>query len=130
MRGRPLQDMAVGDSAELTRTATAGDVAEFIDSIGDHNPIHQDHEYAASTRFEKPIVPGMWTAIDLSAAAVPPVHPYTNARPGGLEPRGGRKHREGGLRRLHRRIRRTSNCVNDGTSRRPIRTTPGRSGTS
>ena len=37
-----------------------------IDSIGDHNPIHQDHEYAASTRFEKPIVPGMWTAALIS----------------------------------------------------------------
>ena len=49
--------MAIGDSAELTRVATAGDVAEFIDSIGDHNPIHRDYEYAASTRFEKPIVP-------------------------------------------------------------------------
>jgi acyl dehydratase len=68
MRGRPLQDMAIGDSAELTRVATAGDVAEFIDSIGDHNPIHQDYEFAAATRFEKPIVPGMWTASLISAA--------------------------------------------------------------
>ena len=67
MRGRPLQDMAIGDSAELTRVATAGDVAEFTDSIGDHNPIHRDYEYAASTRFEKPIVPGMWTAALISA---------------------------------------------------------------
>ena len=67
MRGRPLQDMAIGDSAELTRVATPGDVAEFIDSIGDHNPIHQDYEYAAATRFEKPIVPGMWTAGLISA---------------------------------------------------------------
>ena len=67
MRGLPLQDTAVGDRAELTRVATAGDVAEFIDSIGDHNPIHQDYEYAASTRFEKPIVPGMWTAALISA---------------------------------------------------------------
>ena len=67
MRGRPLKDLAVGDNAELTRVATAGDVAEFIDSIGDHNPIHRDYEYAASTRFEKPIVPGMWTAALISA---------------------------------------------------------------
>lgn len=67
MRGRPLRDTAVGDRAELTRVAAAGDVAEFIDSIGDRNPIHQDHEYAASTRFEKPIVPGMWTAALISA---------------------------------------------------------------
>ena len=62
MRGHPIQELAVGDSAELTRVANPGDVAGFIDSVGDRNPIHQDHAYAASTRFEKPIVPGMWTA--------------------------------------------------------------------
>lgn len=62
MRGHPIQELAVGDSAELTRVANPGDVAGFIDSVGDQNPIHQDHAYAASTRFEKPIVPGMWTA--------------------------------------------------------------------
>ena len=59
--------MAVGDAAELTRVASAGDVAEFVDSIGDHNPIHHDHDYAATTRFERPIVPGMWTAGLMSA---------------------------------------------------------------
>ncbi|MXW34383.1 MAG: MaoC family dehydratase [Chloroflexi bacterium] len=66
MRGRPIQEIAVGDAAELTRVATPGDVAQFIDSVGDRNPIHHDHAYAASTRFEKPIVPGMWTASLLS----------------------------------------------------------------
>jgi len=59
--------MAVGDAAELTRVASAGDVAEFVDSIGDANPIHHDHDYAATTRFERPIVPGMWTAGLMSA---------------------------------------------------------------
>lgn len=67
MRGRPLSDLALGDAAELSRVASAGDVAEFLDSIGDHNPIHHDQEYAAGTRFEKPIVPGMWTAGLVSA---------------------------------------------------------------
>ncbi len=67
MKGRPLDAMAVGDAAELTRVATAGDVAEFVDSIGDHNPIHHDYAYAATTRFKKPIVPGMWTAGLISA---------------------------------------------------------------
>ena len=62
MRGRSIQEIAVGDTAELTRVAAPGDVAQFIDSVGDHNPIHQDYAYAASTRFERPIVPGMWTA--------------------------------------------------------------------
>jgi acyl dehydratase len=67
MRGRPLDDLTVGDTAELSRVSTAGDVAELVDSIGDHNPIHHDHEYAATTRFAKPIVPGVWTAALMSA---------------------------------------------------------------
>ena len=67
MRGRPIGDLSLGDTAELSRTASGGDVAEFLDSIGDHNPIHHDHEYAATTRFAKPIVPGMWTAGLVSA---------------------------------------------------------------
>ena len=62
MRGHSIQEIAVGAAAELTRVASPGDVAQFIDSVGDHNPIHHDHAYAASTRFERPIVPGMWTA--------------------------------------------------------------------
>ena len=67
LRGRPIADLALGDTAELSRAASGGDVAEFLDSIGDRNPIHHDHEYAATTRFEKPIVPGMWTAGLVSA---------------------------------------------------------------
>ena len=67
MNGKPLGEMEVGDMAEVTRVASAGDVAEFIDSVGDHNPIHHDHEHAAKTRFAKPIVPGMWTASLVSA---------------------------------------------------------------
>ena len=67
MNGKPLSEMKVGDAAEVSRVASAGNVAEFIDSVGDHNPIHHDPEYAAKTRFAKPIVPGMWTASLVSA---------------------------------------------------------------
>ena len=67
MKGRPINDLAVGDTAEVTRVASPGDVAEFTDSIGDHNPIHHDHEFAAGTRFGQPIVPGMWTTGLVSA---------------------------------------------------------------
>ena len=67
MRGRTIDEMEVGDTAELSRVASPGDVAEFVDSIGDHNPIHHDREYAAKTKFGKPLVPGMWTASLVSA---------------------------------------------------------------
>ena len=67
MRGLPIEEIAVGDAAELTRVASPGDVAGFIDSVGDRNPIHHDRAYAASTHFKEPIVPGMWTASLVSA---------------------------------------------------------------
>jgi len=37
---------------------SAGDVADFARAAGDENPIHHDREFAASTRFGKPIVCG------------------------------------------------------------------------
>lgn len=67
MKGLPIAELSEGDVAELSRVASPGDVAEFLDSIGDRNPIHHDHKFAASTRFAKPIVPGMWSVGLLSA---------------------------------------------------------------
>ena len=61
MRGRPIDELPVGERAEVTRVATSGDVVAFLDSIGDHNPIHHDRAFAAGTRFKEPIVPGLWT---------------------------------------------------------------------
>lgn len=49
----------VGARAEATHTFTPADVAAFADLSGDHNPVHLDAAYAASTRFGKPIVHGM-----------------------------------------------------------------------
>ncbi len=37
-------------------------MAAFVHSVDDHNPLHHDPQFAAATRFGKPIVPGMWTA--------------------------------------------------------------------
>ena len=46
---------------------TDGDIAAFVDAVGDHNPVHADREYAASTVFKEPIAPGIWTAGLVSA---------------------------------------------------------------
>ena len=67
MTGLTIDQLPIGHAAEFSRIATPGDVAEFLDSIGDHNPIHHDHQFAAATRFAKPIVPGMWTTGLVSA---------------------------------------------------------------
>jgi len=57
----------VGETASLTKKFSESDVRTFADISGDHNPIHIDPEFAASTRFERPIVHGMLTAGMISA---------------------------------------------------------------
>ena len=67
MIGVTIQELAVGDHAELTRLATEADIAGFVDSVGDYNPVHTDPAYAAGTRFKGRIAPGIWTAGLISA---------------------------------------------------------------
>jgi acyl dehydratase len=67
MIGLSIDAIAVGDSAEITRRVTDGDIAEFVDAVGDYNPVHSDREYAATTAFREPIAPGIWTAGLISA---------------------------------------------------------------
>lgn len=49
----------VGAFAELSRLFTAEDVAAFAAVSGDHNPLHLDPAYAATTRFGRCVVHGM-----------------------------------------------------------------------
>ena len=57
----------VGDTASLTRTVTDADIRAFADLSGDHNPIHLDDGYAATTRFGRRIAHGMFGASLISA---------------------------------------------------------------
>jgi 3-hydroxybutyryl-CoA dehydratase len=57
----------VGNSASLTKTFTESDVITFAEISGDHNPIHVDPKFAASSRFERQLVHGMLTAGMISA---------------------------------------------------------------
>jgi len=65
--GRPITQLAVGDSAELSRQAKAKEIAEFVTLVGDSNPVHSDAMFMGQTPFQEPIVPGMWTAALISA---------------------------------------------------------------
>lgn len=67
MIGVTIHELAVGDHAELTRVAGESDIAGFVDSVGDYNPIHSDRAYAAGTSFKERIAPGIWTAGLISA---------------------------------------------------------------
>jgi len=53
--------LEVGNRFQFTRTFTEAEVSLFIGVTGDFNPYHTDAEFMASTRFKRPIVPGLLT---------------------------------------------------------------------
>src|SRR5437667_5957174 len=67
MIGKTIADLSPGDHAELTRVVEDGDIAAFVDAVGDDNPVHSDAAYAATTMFKAPIAPGIFTAGLISA---------------------------------------------------------------
>ena len=56
------KQLHVGDKAKLTRTITDEMVVAFADLVGDHNPVHLDEAFAATTRFGRRIAHGMLVA--------------------------------------------------------------------
>jgi 3-hydroxybutyryl-CoA dehydratase len=52
----------VGDKTAFTRTLTEADVALFIGTTWDVNPLHTDEVYCSATPFKHRIVPGLLTA--------------------------------------------------------------------
>jgi 3-hydroxybutyryl-CoA dehydratase len=67
MIGLSIDAIEVGDHAEIVRRVADSDIAEFVDAVGDYNPVHSDRTYAAGTVFKAPIAPGIWTAGLISA---------------------------------------------------------------
>ncbi|MBA3343278.1 MAG: MaoC family dehydratase [Gemmatimonadaceae bacterium] len=63
-----IESLAVGDTAELSRTITAREVELFAEATGDNNPVHLDDEVAARSQFGGRIAHGMLTAGIVSAA--------------------------------------------------------------
>ena len=67
MSGLCLEDLSVGQSAELSREVRESDLAAFADITGDDNPVHLDEAYAATTPFGGRIAHGMLSAGYISA---------------------------------------------------------------
>ena len=67
MQGLYFEDLAVGQSAELTRTVEAADIDAFAAVSGDTNPVHLDEAYARTTAFQGRIAHGLLTGAYISA---------------------------------------------------------------
>ena len=63
-----FDEIAVGDEATYTRLITNQEVEAFAAISGDHNPLHLDPDYAATTPFGECIAHGMLTGAFISAA--------------------------------------------------------------
>ena len=67
IENRTFDEIAVGDSASLSRTVTQQDIELFAIISGDVNPAHMDPAYADADMFHKIIAQGMLEAGLISA---------------------------------------------------------------
>ncbi len=64
---RPYDDIAIGETASVTKTITSELVRAFAEVSDDVNPMHLDPEFAAGTVFREPVAHGMLGASLISA---------------------------------------------------------------
>jgi len=62
MIGKTIDELAVGDAAEFTKTISESDVYLYAGVTGDLNPAHVNEEYAKKTFFKTRIAHGMLLA--------------------------------------------------------------------
>ncbi|WP_454884220.1 bifunctional enoyl-CoA hydratase/phosphate acetyltransferase [Sphingomonas oryzagri] len=67
IENRTFDEIAVGETASLTRTLTVDDIQLFAAVSGDVNPAHLDPAYAETDMFHRVIAHGMWGAGLISA---------------------------------------------------------------
>ena len=67
MQSLYFEDLSEGQSAEMTRVASAAVIDAFAELSGDVNPLHLDEAYAKTTPFGGRIAHGMLAAAYLSA---------------------------------------------------------------
>jgi 3-hydroxybutyryl-CoA dehydratase len=65
--GYDVEDLAIGMSAETTKTITDADIVLFAGVSTDFNAVHMDEEYARTTPFGGRIAHGMLSASLLSS---------------------------------------------------------------
>ncbi|MFJ8262430.1 MaoC/PaaZ C-terminal domain-containing protein [Rummeliibacillus sp. NPDC094406] len=66
--GKQLEELSVGESIQLTEKIEDKDLLLYLGLTNDNNPLYIQHDYAAQTTYEKPVVPPtMLTGIVTSA---------------------------------------------------------------
>jgi acyl dehydratase len=63
----PSGPPAIGDTAELSRAVSPGDIERFTEISGDRNPLHYDPAAARASRFGEIVVQGGITSAILNA---------------------------------------------------------------
>ncbi|WAH57559.1 MaoC family dehydratase [Pseudomonas sp.] len=64
----PYEALEVGQKATFSKTVEERDIQLFAAMSGDHNPVHLDPEFAATTMFKERIAHGMFSGALISAA--------------------------------------------------------------
>ena len=57
--GKSIDELKIGDSAQISKTITETDINDFARVTGDFNPVHLDQAYAEKTIFKGRIAHGL-----------------------------------------------------------------------
>jgi len=58
-RGKFIDEIKIGDSAQISNTITEKTIKDFAEATGDFNPVHLDQTYAEKTYFQGRIAHGV-----------------------------------------------------------------------
>ena len=59
MKSIPIEEIKIGDSAEISKLMSADMVKAFAEISEDFNPVHLDENYALKSRYKKQIIHGL-----------------------------------------------------------------------
>ncbi|MDI9409208.1 MAG: MaoC family dehydratase [Candidatus Pacebacteria bacterium] len=66
-QGYSIESLKIGQTARMVKTVSDADITHFAEVSGDHNPVHLDESYAATTAFKGRIAHGMLSVSFISA---------------------------------------------------------------
>jgi 3-hydroxybutyryl-CoA dehydratase len=66
-QGKSIDELKIGESAQISKTITEADIELFARSTGDFNPVHLDQAYGEKTSFKGRIAHGLLSVGFLSA---------------------------------------------------------------